>query len=39
MLGYSAEGLAEANMRAIEFLREMAREYRDSLLVQPAPCE
>lgn len=27
-LGYSAEGLAEANLRSIEFLRGIARDYR-----------
>ncbi len=31
LLGYSDEGLAEANLRSIDFLRGLAREYRDGL--------
>jgi len=31
LLGYSPEGLAEANHRSIEFLRELAAEYADRI--------
>ncbi|MEJ7635085.1 homocysteine S-methyltransferase family protein [Aeromicrobium sp.] len=31
LLGYSAAGLAEANLASIQFLRELAAEYRDDI--------